>query len=76
MVRAHGPLAGPGAAGQGVLAEAEGAEVYEIDGIGEGPFTIKSYCPDRFTLALDFPAMKSISAGVKIEEKEDEAEEG
>lgn len=49
--------------------------VYKIGGIGEGPFTVKAYCPDRFTLATDFPPLKSYSGGVKIEERLEEAEE-
>ncbi len=49
--------------------------VYKVEGIGDSPFKIKAYCPDRYTLATDFPAMKSISGGVKIEERMEEAEE-
>ncbi len=49
--------------------------VYKIGGIGEGSFTVKAYCPDRFTLATDFPPLKSYSGGVKIKEDLDEAEE-
>jgi len=49
--------------------------VYQIEGIGDEPFEIKAYCPDRFTLETDFPALGSISGGVKIEERMEEAEE-
>lgn len=44
-------------------------KVYRIVGIGDSPFKVKAYCPDRYTLATDFPAMRGISGGIKIEER-------
>ncbi|PQJ34397.1 hypothetical protein BSZ35_07090 [Salinibacter sp. 10B] len=46
--------------------------VYEIQGIADSPFKVKAYCPDRYALETDFPAMRSISGGVKIQERQED----